>query len=175
MKHLTRVKTTSSLNAVRNSDISEAPHISRHPGCLMRLMMWRTTWQDEKLGVWRAPYVNAFFDTRLVRRSNMLQADLVTLGPFRWYDGPGNLGTVFHHDQDSKSCKKLASFKHTLWFKKLCFLFKLWHKSNRRPPTLQCVLHTWVVSSKSLQDWRLLVGKTGDILMYNLSTIERML
>ena len=37
-------------------------------------------WQDEKLGVWRAPYVNAFFDTRLVRRSNMLQADLVTLG-----------------------------------------------------------------------------------------------
>jgi len=33
--------------------------------------------KDEKLGVWRAPYVNAFFDTRLVRRSNMLQADLV--------------------------------------------------------------------------------------------------
>ncbi|CAL1164545.1 unnamed protein product [Cladocopium goreaui] len=33
--------------------------------------------KDEKLGVWRAPYVNAFFDSRLVRRSNMLQADLV--------------------------------------------------------------------------------------------------
>lgn len=32
--------------------------------------------EDPKLGVWRAPYVNAFFDTRIVRRSNMLQADL---------------------------------------------------------------------------------------------------
>eukprot|EP00933_Yihiella_yeosuensis_P015237 TRINITY_DN13361_c3_g1_i1.p1 TRINITY_DN13361_c3_g1~~TRINITY_DN13361_c3_g1_i1.p1 ORF type:complete len:572 (+),score=132.44 TRINITY_DN13361_c3_g1_i1:175-1890(+) len=32
--------------------------------------------EDKKLGVWRAPYVNAFFDTRTVRRSNMLQADL---------------------------------------------------------------------------------------------------
>eukprot|EP00440_Ansanella_granifera_P052683 gb/GFBE01057123.1/.p1 GENE.gb/GFBE01057123.1/~~gb/GFBE01057123.1/.p1 ORF type:complete len:553 (+),score=138.85 gb/GFBE01057123.1/:1-1659(+) len=32
--------------------------------------------EDAKLGVWRAPYVNSFFDTRLVRRSNMLQADL---------------------------------------------------------------------------------------------------
>merc|ERR1711879_795888 len=32
--------------------------------------------QDEKLGVWRAPHVNSFFDTRVVRRSNMLHADL---------------------------------------------------------------------------------------------------
>jgi len=32
--------------------------------------------EDAKLGVWRAPYVNSFFDTRIVRRSNMLQADL---------------------------------------------------------------------------------------------------
>lgn len=32
--------------------------------------------EDKKLGVWRAPYVNAIFDTRVVRRSNMLQADL---------------------------------------------------------------------------------------------------
>eukprot|EP00931_Biecheleriopsis_adriatica_P061744 TRINITY_DN37143_c0_g1_i1.p1 TRINITY_DN37143_c0_g1~~TRINITY_DN37143_c0_g1_i1.p1 ORF type:complete len:549 (+),score=137.68 TRINITY_DN37143_c0_g1_i1:113-1759(+) len=32
--------------------------------------------EDQKMGVWRAPYVNSFFDTRLVRRSNMLQADL---------------------------------------------------------------------------------------------------
>ena len=36
--------------------------------------------EDKKLGVWRAPYVNSFFDTRLVRRSNMLQADLALLG-----------------------------------------------------------------------------------------------
>lgn len=33
--------------------------------------------KDEKLGIWRGPYVNSFFDTRVVRRSNMLQADLV--------------------------------------------------------------------------------------------------
>lgn len=32
--------------------------------------------EDRKLGVWRAPYVHAPFDTRIVRRSNMLQADL---------------------------------------------------------------------------------------------------
>jgi len=32
--------------------------------------------QDKKLGIWRAPYVNSFFDTRVVRRSNMLLADL---------------------------------------------------------------------------------------------------
>jgi len=32
--------------------------------------------EDKKLGVWRAPYVLSFFDTRVVRRSNMLQADL---------------------------------------------------------------------------------------------------
>merc|ERR1712187_545219 len=32
--------------------------------------------EDKKLGVWRAPHVNSFFDTRIVRRSNMLQADL---------------------------------------------------------------------------------------------------
>jgi len=32
--------------------------------------------EDKKLGVWRAPYVHSFFDTRVVRRSNMLQADL---------------------------------------------------------------------------------------------------
>jgi len=32
--------------------------------------------QDPKLGIWRAPHVNSFFDTRVVRRSNMLQADL---------------------------------------------------------------------------------------------------
>merc|ERR1719511_86799 len=32
--------------------------------------------EDKKLGVWRAPYVHSIFDTRLVRRSNMLQADL---------------------------------------------------------------------------------------------------
>lgn len=32
--------------------------------------------QDTNLNVWRAPHVNAFFDTRTVRRSNMLQADL---------------------------------------------------------------------------------------------------
>jgi short subunit dehydrogenase-like uncharacterized protein len=31
---------------------------------------------DPKLGMWRAPHVNSFFDTRVVRRSNMLQADL---------------------------------------------------------------------------------------------------
>eukprot|EP00413_Alexandrium_margalefii_P050175 CAMPEP_0204606750 /NCGR_PEP_ID=MMETSP0661-20131031/59262_1 /ASSEMBLY_ACC=CAM_ASM_000606 /TAXON_ID=109239 /ORGANISM="Alexandrium margalefi, Strain AMGDE01CS-322" /LENGTH=519 /DNA_ID=CAMNT_0051618103 /DNA_START=81 /DNA_END=1640 /DNA_ORIENTATION=+ len=32
--------------------------------------------EDKKLGVWRAPYVSSFFDTRVVRRSNMLMADL---------------------------------------------------------------------------------------------------
>lgn len=32
--------------------------------------------EDKQLGVWRAPYVNSFFDTRTVRRSNMLMADL---------------------------------------------------------------------------------------------------
>jgi len=32
--------------------------------------------EDKKLGVWRAPYVHSFFDTRIVRRSNMLMADL---------------------------------------------------------------------------------------------------
>jgi len=32
--------------------------------------------EDKKLGVWRAPYVHSFFDTRVIRRSNMLQADL---------------------------------------------------------------------------------------------------
>jgi len=32
--------------------------------------------EDRKLGVWRAPYVHSFFDTRVVRRSNMLHADL---------------------------------------------------------------------------------------------------
>merc|ERR1712061_510088 len=32
--------------------------------------------EGKKLGVWRAPYVHSFFDTRLVRRSNMLMADL---------------------------------------------------------------------------------------------------
>lgn len=32
--------------------------------------------EDRKLGIWRAPYVHSFFDTRTVRRSNMLQADL---------------------------------------------------------------------------------------------------
>jgi len=32
--------------------------------------------EDKKLGVWRAPYVHSFFDTRIVRRSNMLHADL---------------------------------------------------------------------------------------------------
>merc|ERR1719168_121378 len=32
--------------------------------------------EDKKLGAWRAPYVHSIFDTRLVRRSNMLQADL---------------------------------------------------------------------------------------------------
>lgn len=37
--------------------------------------MTRVT-EDRSVGVWRAPYVHAFFDTRVVRRSNMLQADL---------------------------------------------------------------------------------------------------
>mmetsp|Transcript_50662 Transcript_50662/g.147393 ORF Transcript_50662/g.147393 Transcript_50662/m.147393 type:complete len:518 (+) Transcript_50662:68-1621(+) len=32
--------------------------------------------EDRKMGVWRAPYVHSFFDTRIVRRSNMLHADL---------------------------------------------------------------------------------------------------
>jgi len=32
--------------------------------------------EDKKLGIWRAPYVHSIFDTRVVRRSNMLQADL---------------------------------------------------------------------------------------------------
>jgi len=32
--------------------------------------------EDKKLGVWRAPFVHSFFDTRVVRRSNQLQADL---------------------------------------------------------------------------------------------------
>jgi len=32
--------------------------------------------EDKKLGVWRAPFVLSFYDTRVVRRSNMLQADL---------------------------------------------------------------------------------------------------
>jgi len=32
--------------------------------------------EDRKMGVWRAPYVHSFFDTRIVRRSNMLLADL---------------------------------------------------------------------------------------------------
>lgn len=35
-----------------------------------------TVSEDKKLGVWRAPYMHSFFDTRVVRRSNMLQADL---------------------------------------------------------------------------------------------------
>jgi len=32
--------------------------------------------EDRKMGVWRAPSVSSFFDTRIVRRSNMLLADL---------------------------------------------------------------------------------------------------
>jgi len=32
--------------------------------------------QDEKLGCWRAPFVYAFFETRIIRRSNMLMAEL---------------------------------------------------------------------------------------------------
>jgi short subunit dehydrogenase-like uncharacterized protein len=32
--------------------------------------------EDRKVGVWRAPYAHAHFDTRVVRRSNMLHADL---------------------------------------------------------------------------------------------------
>merc|ERR1712190_443702 len=32
--------------------------------------------EDKKLGVWRAPYQHSFFDTRVVRRSNALMADL---------------------------------------------------------------------------------------------------
>jgi len=32
--------------------------------------------EDKKLGVWRAPFVHSFFDTRVVRRSNMLMADM---------------------------------------------------------------------------------------------------
>jgi short subunit dehydrogenase-like uncharacterized protein len=32
--------------------------------------------QDPKLGCWRAPFVYAFFETRVVRRSNMLMAEL---------------------------------------------------------------------------------------------------
>lgn len=32
--------------------------------------------KDEKIGCWRAPYVYAFFDSRVIRRSNMLMADL---------------------------------------------------------------------------------------------------
>lgn len=32
--------------------------------------------EDKKMGVWRAPYVHGLFDTRVVRRSNMLLADL---------------------------------------------------------------------------------------------------
>jgi len=32
--------------------------------------------EDRKLGIWRAPYVNSWFDTRVVRRSNQLMADL---------------------------------------------------------------------------------------------------
>jgi len=32
--------------------------------------------EDRKVGAWRAPYVHAHFDTRVVRRSNMLHADL---------------------------------------------------------------------------------------------------
>jgi len=32
--------------------------------------------EDKKLGVWRAPFVHSFFDTRVVRRSNALMADL---------------------------------------------------------------------------------------------------
>merc|ERR1719359_1475350 len=35
-----------------------------------------TVSEDKKLGVWRAPYMHSFFDTRVVRRSNMLMADL---------------------------------------------------------------------------------------------------
>jgi len=35
-----------------------------------------TVSEDKKNGVWRAPYVNAFYDSRVVRRSNMLHADL---------------------------------------------------------------------------------------------------
>jgi short subunit dehydrogenase-like uncharacterized protein len=32
--------------------------------------------EDKKLGIWRGPHVYSFFDTRIVRRSNMLFADL---------------------------------------------------------------------------------------------------
>jgi len=32
--------------------------------------------KDEKLGIWRGPFVYSYFDTRIVRRSNMLFADL---------------------------------------------------------------------------------------------------
>jgi len=32
--------------------------------------------EDKKYGVWRAPYMHSFLDTRVVRRSNMLHADL---------------------------------------------------------------------------------------------------
>lgn len=32
--------------------------------------------EDKKLGIWRGPFVYSYFDTRIVRRSNMLLADL---------------------------------------------------------------------------------------------------
>merc|ERR1719428_650730 len=32
--------------------------------------------EDPKLGVWRGPFVYAYFDTRVVRRANALHADL---------------------------------------------------------------------------------------------------
>merc|ERR1719436_496999 len=32
--------------------------------------------EDKKLGIWRGPFVYSYFDTRIVRRSNMLMADL---------------------------------------------------------------------------------------------------
>merc|ERR1740121_3344564 len=32
--------------------------------------------EDKRLGVWRGPHVYSYFDTRIVRRSNMLLADL---------------------------------------------------------------------------------------------------
>merc|ERR1719174_513061 len=32
--------------------------------------------EDKKLGIWRGPFVYSYFDTRIVRRSNMLFADL---------------------------------------------------------------------------------------------------
>ncbi|CAJ1432328.1 unnamed protein product [Effrenium voratum] len=64
-------------NGVKEVDIQSGTGlVTPKPRCEDQDHQMNQISQDEKLGIWRYPYANAFFDSRLVRRSNMLQADL---------------------------------------------------------------------------------------------------